>query len=729
MALWKKLGSGVSSATAFKRRGISASTITTSDASDTPLIENVKETKGPVSQSPTVAETSRIATSVNPSEQTQSSEENIGKGQIEKVAVKEEQVQGVGGTELDGQDPGDLDQKASNEFKKHEDEMSSKKWRKLGGRIMTVNLLKPKVDENGETTKTHDKPISNTVATENKADSKAAVIHKEGCRFAMKEKVLSKKSIISAVNGFKGKKIVGLRDTLSDAGAFPAKRGTKLKHKSDGKQGKSKRNVSFNPENSVREFKKSAVLQKNVSKNVSLKLGNNVGKDKFPNKSGVIRSPSSKDEQYISPPQNSEGTAPDKTKSQKKIVRKKPIGNNTLGKNDTRKERKVSVTRKITADKTVSDNKSEGLKETSSSKKNEHNDIDPQKKMQSQEEARKVKRLHKKGKTPEKEAVQKKVDSAAKLKWRKMGVIIKLASTLEKGQPPSLLMMTQGGKESVENSLKTSLMIQNYQTLRKPKLGAVPRNGGCELDRFRQHTQEKRHHGMGEVFIHPLAVRWQGDESKGGRDPKGISSFVKLPWEAVVQEPECLSGANHSFSCLFAACSCTLTAPITGGLHSAARNFLYTLLVLTTPLLACLLGSYLGFLLFLQVWLIRPLEIALAMQAKLIKDCCKVVVADLVCLPFAAIGRVIFSTSRSIDLATLASPLSSVFLGKAHSVDWSLPTTRGAGRSSLERYPGQKRARLPFTFRPSMEQVLGRVMRAASRMAAAHREWLAQVDG
>ena len=223
----------------------------------------------------------------------------------------------------------------------------------------------------------------------------------------MKEKVLSKKSIISAVNGFKGKKIVGLRDTLSDAGAFPAKRGTKLKHKSDGKQGKSKRNVSFNPEDSVREFKKSTVLQKNVSKNVSLKLGNNVGKDKFPNKSGVIRSPSSKDEQYISPPQNSEGTASDKTKSQKKIVRKKPIGNNTLGKDDTRKERKVSVTRKST-DKTVSDNKSEGLKETSSSKKNEHNDIGPQKKMQSQEEARKVKRLHKKGKTPEKEAVQKK---------------------------------------------------------------------------------------------------------------------------------------------------------------------------------------------------------------------------------------------------------------------------------------------------------------------------------
>ena len=349
--------------------------------------------------------------------------------------------------------------------------------------------------------------------------------------------------------------------------------------------------------------------------------------------------------------------------------------------------------------------------------------------MQSQADPVKGKRLYKKSKTPEKEAVQQKVDSAAKLKWRKMGVIIKLASTLEKGQPPSLLMMTQGGKESVENSLKTSLMVQNYQTLRKPKLGAVPPNGGCEMDRFRQHTQEKRHHGLGEVFIHQLAVGWQGDGSHGDRDPKGISSLVKLPWEAVVQEPKCLSGANHSFSCLFAACTCTLTAPITGGLHSAGRNFLYSLLALTAPILAGLLGSYLGCLLFLQVWLIRPFEIAVAMQAKLIKDCCKVVVADLVCLPFAAIGRIVFSISRAIDLANLASPLSSVFLGKAHSVDWSLPTTRGSGRSSLERYPGQKRVRLPFTFKPSMEKVLGRVMREASRMAAAHREWLAQVDG
>ena len=38
----------------------------------------------------------------------------------------------------------------------------------------------------------------------------------------MKEKILSMKNVISAVNGFKGKKIVGLRDT-SDSGESETK--------------------------------------------------------------------------------------------------------------------------------------------------------------------------------------------------------------------------------------------------------------------------------------------------------------------------------------------------------------------------------------------------------------------------------------------------------------------------------------------------------------------------
>ena len=715
MALWKKLGYGVSSATAFKQQGISAAT-TPSDTSATRLIENVEKIE-PISQSVETEESSRTGENLNPSYHVQSTEDNTTKEQIESGEVKQQ-----------GQDLGDVKEQESleeseqiqqnpNEAKQY-NQVSSKQWKKLGGQIMTVNMLKPKDGAKSEANAISDENISQTRATEENSDSRDAVKHKEGCRFAMQEKVLSKKSIISAVNGFKGKKIVGLRDT-ADAGAAK----TKLKHKSDSKQGKSKRNVSFNPEDSVKVFKRSTILQKNVSKNSSLKSKNTVGKNRFSNKPGVIGSPSSKDEQYIppaavDPPQNSEGTASDKNKIQKKNVRKKLTGNITTEKNDIRrKERKSTTGRKMP------ENKSGGSKEAPSLKKNEQKDIDSK---PGKLETVKGRRPHKKVKTPEK--VEEKVESAAKMKWKKMGVIIKLASTLERGQPPSLLMMTRGGKESVENSLKTSLMIQNYQTLRKPKLGAVPRNGGCVMDRFRQHTQEKRHRGLGEVFIHQLAVRWQGDQCKGDRDPKGISSFVKLPWEAAVQEPECLSGANHSFSCLLAACTCTLAAPITVGLHSTAKNFLYTLLALLAPLLAGLLGAYLGFLLFLQVWLVRPLQIATAMQAKMIKDCCKVIVADLICLPFASIGRIIFSTSRATDLANLASPLSSVFVGKAHSVDWSLPTTKGSGRSSLERYPGQKRAKLPFTFRPSLEKVLGRVVREARRMAAAHREWLAQVD-
>ena len=34
---------------------------------------------------------------------------------------------------------------------------------------------------------------------------------------------------------------------------------------------------------------------------------------------------------------------------------------------------------------------------------------------------------------------------------------------------------------------------------------------------------------------------------------------------------------------------------------------------------------------------------------------------------------------------------------------------------------------MPFTYKPLKEQVLGRVVKEARRMAAAHREWLAQV--
>ena len=72
-------------------------------------------------------------------------------------------------------------------------------------------------------------------------------------------------------------------------------------------QGKSKRNVSFNPQDSVRVFRKSAALSKNDSSNSLLELRRKVGKDKSSNKSDAIRSPSSKEEkQYNSSPQATE---------------------------------------------------------------------------------------------------------------------------------------------------------------------------------------------------------------------------------------------------------------------------------------------------------------------------------------------------------------------------------------------------------------------------------------
>ena len=714
MALWKKLGSGFSSVIAFKQHGVSNKNVTTSDS---PLINQAEQTEDPVRENLVMDDTTIS--------DVESSSEQIAP-ERSKAQINDgfERVEGQDGdcTELRDNNTDVVKQETLSAIDK-QDQVSSKQWKQVGGKIMTVNLLRPKLTQDSKSSTT-DNFDCDTETKENMNDPKPGPNNAKECVFAMKEKVLSKKNVISAVNGFKGKKIVGLRDT-SDGGESATK--PKLKHKSDRKQGKSKRNVSFNPQDSVRVFKKSAELSKNDSSSSLLELRRKVGKDKSANKSDAIRSPSSKEEkQYISSPQaaefptqNSKGKTidlPYKKKINKKGVKKKPLGNINPAVSD--KQRRPSIAKKDVRNTKSPDKNSEPAKT---------DENDPQTIRAGPLSAVRGKRLRKKDKSPEKEVTEKKFESAAKMKWKRMGVIIKLASTLEKGQQPSLLMMTQGGKESVESSLKTSLMIQNYQTLLKPKLGAIPRNGGNEMDRFRQHTQEKRSRGLGEVFIHSIDVNWQGEGCHGDRDPKGICSFVKLPWEEMVREPACLSGASHSFSCLLTACTCSLKAPSTGGLHGTARSFLYTLLGILAPLLAGLLGSYLGCLLFLQVWLLRPLQVALAMQAKLVKDCCQVIMADLFCLPCALLGRVTLATSRAIDLATLASPLSSVFLGKVHSVDWSLPTSCGSGRSSRERYPCQKRARLPFTHKPLKEQVLGRVVKEARRMAAAHREWLAQV--
>ena len=223
----------------------------------------------------------------------------------------------------------------------------------------------------------------------------------------MKEKILSKKNVISAVNGFKGKKIVGLRDT-SDSGESATK--PKLKHKSERKQGKSKGNVPYNPQDSGRVFKKSAALSKNDSSNSLLELRGKVGKDKSANKPDAIRSPSSKEEkQYISSPQaaefstqNSKGKTVDKKKIKMKGLKKKPVGNINPAVSD--KQSRPSIAKKDVRITKSPDKKSEQAK-------NDENDL--QAKRAGPQPAVRGKRLRKKDKSPEKEVTEIKFESAA----------------------------------------------------------------------------------------------------------------------------------------------------------------------------------------------------------------------------------------------------------------------------------------------------------------------------
>ena len=168
--------------------------------------------------------------------------------------------------------------------------------------------------------------------------------------------------------------------------------------------------------------------------------------------------------------------------------------------------------------------------------------------------------------------------------------------------------------------------------------------------------------------------------------------------------------------------------PATAGLHHDCRAVLYkSLTCLLAPLLAGLCGASMGLLIFLQVWLVRPLVVAITMQAKLLQRCCSVILSDAVVFPIVTVWQVLLSTWQ-LDLATLKSILTSVFTTKSHSATFELPLA-GAGRSSRTRYPGQTTAKLPFyrTHRKPKEVDPLQVLRDGVRMAADHREWLAKV--
>ena len=95
-----------------------------------------------------------------------------------------------------------------------------------------------------------------------------------------------------------------------------------------------------------------------------------------------------------------------------------------------------------------------------------------------------------------------------------------------------------------------------------------------------------------------------------GRDRRGTSSHLQLPWTKLVSEPGCLAAAApQSCSCWFSLCSCNLRP------GSAAATFVYSRVsrrcyklltnVIIVPIsLVC--GLLFGCLAFCHIWILTP---------------------------------------------------------------------------------------------------------------------------
>ena len=506
--------------------------------------------------------------------------------------------------------------------------------------------------------------------------------------------------IISTLSGFNGKRITG----LNDKGKSKDNRKPSSKKMADKKKS-AKRTVSFNPSEQVKVFKNTSTL----------------GHPKMLSSDKVhVRS---KDISKAQLKPSTRARKPKKSKNIKKIVV-----------DTSSKKNKEEIPKGI-------NHTSPLLSDTAAIKKPEQSQVS----LRSVTSETSVSRFRRPGRG-KKQVVKKpvvKTDTPARVRWKKMGTILRLSSTMSDGGPGLLQMTKAGGNQSMKSALEAQKMMEKFRSMLKPKRGLLPRGGGVPLDRFRQHIQEKRHRGMGEVFVNTMGVQWQppkemrdwraamtgGQTGPRSRDPRGISRHVTMPWEKMVKEPACLAGKTQSSTCLLQGCFCTIQAPDTLFLQTSCRVALYTCLTtVLAPLIAGFLGCYMGLLLFLQVWLVRPLILALTMQAKLLKQCCSAVLADIFCLPLCTVWQYLLSTSRPLDLANLRSPLSSVFLTKRHTVNWDFPIA-SSGRGSKTRYPRLAKPLLPFPSAIRLPKLRdpGRMMRKARDMAAVHREWLAQV--
>ena len=150
------------------------------------------------------------------------------------------------------------------------------------------------------------------------------------------------------------------------------------------------------------------------------------------------------------------------------------------------------------------------------------------------------------------------------------------------------------------------------------------------------------------------------------RDPKGVNSSIRLPWDKVVAEPMDVRAMTSRCSCWFGVVRCNVRAPwdVLHDIFYGVSGCLYKSTCLSAILSAFWFGLYLGVLSFLHIWVVRPLQAMLRMQASMLRKFIQALVGETIASVMHVL-REVFST-RAVDIETLNTDLNGVFLRKQH---------------------------------------------------------------
>ena len=175
------------------------------------------------------------------------------------------------------------------------------------------------------------------------------------------------------------------------------------------------------------------------------------------------------------------------------------------------------------------------------------------------------------------------------------------------------------------------------------------------------------------IFIHSVQVRWRHYHNRRAfgspfvsRDPKGVNSSIRLPWDKVVEEPMDVRAMTSRCSCWFGVVRCNVRAPwdVLHDIFYGVSSCLYKSTCLCAILSAFWFGLYLGVLSFLHIWIVRPLQAMLRMQATMLRMFMQAFVGETIASVMYVL-REVFSTRR-VDIETLNTDLNGVFLRKQH---------------------------------------------------------------